>query len=109
MDEDLKAGLRKQIDDADDTGLVSSEEHLAEAETLLPLEALHGALPQAHRAHSTIDRLHAEVKAAKPNRQAIESHVNALRVFPELEAIVVNWWDDPRTQRFIGNLGQIGL
>jgi len=32
-----------------------------------------------------------------------------LRLLPELEAIIVNWWDDPRVQRFFADLGQIGV
>jgi len=109
MNEDRKSGLRKEVADADDTGLFASEEQIAEAETLLPLVQLHEALPREHPAHSMIDQLHAEVKRASPSHQTIEHHVTALRALPQLEAIVVDWWDDPRTQRFIANLGQIGL
>ncbi len=115
---DEKGDLREAINDADDTGLVAGEELITEAETLLPLvdsrtklprEALHAALPQGHSAHATIDELHAEIAGASPNRRAIERHVGILRALPELEAIVANWWDDPKTQRFVANLGQIGL
>ena len=115
---DEKGDLRKAINDADDTGLVAGEELITEAETLLPLmdaraelprEKLHAALPQGHGAHVTIDELHAEIAGASPDRHAIERHVGVLRAFPELEAIVANWWDDPKTQRFVANVGQIGL
>jgi hypothetical protein len=113
---DDKDALREAVIDADDTGLVAGEELITEAETILPLglptvphEKLHAALPESHDAHATIDRLHAEVEGNSPNRRAIEAHVGALRALPELEAIVANWWEDPKTQRFIGNLGQIGL
>jgi hypothetical protein len=108
--------LRKGIDDADDTGMVAGEELITQAETMLPLlrrraalprAELHEALPDDHEAHATIDKLHAEIERGSPNPQAIEQHVGALRVLPELEAIVANWWDDPKTQHFIGILGQI--
>jgi hypothetical protein len=97
---------REAIEDADDTGLVAGEELITAA---LLREQLHAALPREHPAHATIDRLHAEIESGSPNRRAIEQHAGHLRGFPELEAIVANWWESPTTQRFIGNLGQIGL
>jgi hypothetical protein len=118
MDENRKADLRKEIDDADDTGLVAGEELITQAETLLPLlrreaapprEKLHAALPREHRAHGTIDALHEEIEGTAPSRQAIERHVHDLRSLPELEAIVAQWWESPRTQRFVEILGQIGV
>jgi hypothetical protein len=101
---DSQENLRKEIEDADDTGLVASEEFATAA---LLHEQLHAALPSEHAAHATIDRLRSEVESDSPSRQAIEEHVGALRLLPELEAIVVNWWDRPSTQRFIATLGQI--
>jgi hypothetical protein len=107
---------RDAINDADDTGMLAGEELITEAETLLPLQRpdlprddLHNALPADHGDHDTIDQLHAEIQKPVPDRGAIESHVGRLRVLPELEAIVVNWWDDPRVQRFVAGLNQIGL
>ena len=93
----------------DDTGMVEGEKLITEAETMLPLERLHEALPDEHPAHATIDQLHAEFAASKPNAQAIHTHVGALRAVPQLEAIVANWWESPSTQRFVATLGQIGL
>ncbi len=110
--------LRDGVTDADATGMVADEERIAQAEILRPLLAerpalphqdLHAALPQGHPAHATIDRLHAEIEDAAPNRGAIETYVTDLRSLPELEAIVANWWDHPNTQRFVWNLNQIGL
>ena len=113
---DGRDDLRKEIEDADDTGLFAGEELITQAETLLPLmrpsiprEDLHAALPEEHSGHPAIDELHGEVEAERPNRRAIEQHVGRLRAIPELEALVANWWDDPNTQRFVGDLGQIGL
>lgn len=106
---------RKAITDADATGLIAGEELITEAETLLPIRPalphkdLHAALPQGHEAHATIDQLHAEIEGPTPDPRSIEKHVGRLRLLPELEAAIVNWWDDPKTQRFIANLGQIGL
>ncbi|MGA8576714.1 MAG: hypothetical protein WB609_13640 [Candidatus Cybelea sp.] len=117
-DRNSQSDLRKEIEDADDTGLVAGEELITQAATMLPLlreqaafphEDLHAALPEGHHAHATIEKLHAEVGGASPNPRAIEEHAGALRALPELEAIVANWWDDPKVQRFIANLGQIGL
>jgi hypothetical protein len=99
--------IREEITDADATGLVANEEFIAQTETLLPL--LHGALPQGHEAHSTIDDLHKEVKDGAPDRPSIENHVAKLRSIPELEAIIANWWDNPQTQRFVWSLSQGGL
>jgi hypothetical protein len=114
--EERIAGFREGIADADATGMVADEEAITAAETLLPVEVpelpsknLHAALPDAHPAHATIDRLDAEVQSPEPNRTAIEGHVAQLRAMPELEAIVANWWESPTTQRFVWNLSQIGL
>jgi hypothetical protein len=115
---DEKDDRRKEIEASDATGLVAGEELITQAETLLPLlregaalphEDLHAALPPEHEAHATIDALHSEVEGASPDPGAIERHVGVLRGLPELEAIVMNWWDSPNTQRYIANLGQIGL
>lgn len=113
-DEERRAG----VEDADDTGLVAGEELITQAETMLPLlrgesafprESLHAALPQDHAAHGTVDELHTEIARPQPNPRTIQRHVGTLRGVPELEAIVSNWWDDPKTQRFVATLGQIGL
>jgi hypothetical protein len=103
---DEKDALRTEVEDADDTGLVAGEEQITAA---LISEKLHGALPQGHAAHVTVDDLHAEMSRSSPDRRSIDEHVSRLRALPELEAIVANLWDDPRTQRFISNLNQIGL
>ncbi|MGB8907575.1 MAG: hypothetical protein WCC84_02375 [Candidatus Cybelea sp.] len=103
---DHQDDLRKEVESADDTGMVAGEQFITGA---LMREQLHAALPEGHPAHSAIEELHSEIKAKAPNARAIEHHVGALRGFPELEAIVANWWDDPKTQRFIAGLGQIGL
>ncbi len=115
---DEKGDLRKEIEASDATGLVAGEELIARAETMLPLlrqeaalphKDLHAALPREHPAHSTIDALHAETQKPSPSSEAIERHVGVLRALPELEAIVTNWWDNPKTQRYFAALGQIGL
>jgi len=103
---DQQDDRRKEIEDADDTGMLAGEELVNAA---LLREQLHAALPDEHTAHSTIDDLHSEINGNAPDARAIEHHVGALRAFPELEAILANWWDDPKTQRFIAGLGQIGL
>jgi hypothetical protein len=106
---------REGVADADDTGLIAGEERITEAETLLPLqrgfprEKLHAALPEGHAAHATIDRLHAELTRSNPNPFSIRKHVGSLRAIPEVEAAIANWWDDPKRQRVIADLGQIGL
>jgi len=108
--------FRDGVTDADATGMVADEEHIAEVETMLPLlqhdlprEDLHAALPAGHDAHATIDALHTEMQGDKPNKATVEQHVGTLRLLPELEAIVVNWWDNPSTQRFFDNLARTGL
>ncbi|HEX3670832.1 MAG TPA: hypothetical protein VHT92_03910 [Candidatus Cybelea sp.] len=113
---DTQSNLRKEIEGADDTGLVAGEELITQAETMLPLlrtqaglpvDELHAALPPDHDAHATIDKLHAAMQADPPDHELIHEHAGALRALPELEAIVANWWDDPKTQRFVAILGQI--
>lgn len=100
---------REGVEDADATGMVAGEELITQAETMLPILGLHDALPESHEAHATIDALHGELQKSTPDRSVVEGHVQRLRLLPELEAIVVNWWDDPRVQRFFSNLGQIGV
>ena len=97
--EDRLDSLRKEVTDADDTGMIANEEFIA----------LHAALPSDHPGHSTIDKLHAEMRSRSPSRRAIEEHVGRLRGIPELEATIVSWWERPAVQRFIGDIGQIGL
>ena len=114
--EERIAGLREGINDADATGMVAGEELITQAETrltvepaTLPSDALHAALPDAHSAHATIDRLHEEMGSSRPSRSAIESLAGSLRSVPELEAAVELWWESPAMQRFLWNLAQIGL
>jgi hypothetical protein len=109
LDMDENSNRRQGVEDADATGMVAGEELITQAETMLPILKLHDALPKEHAGHATIDELHGELKKDAPDRRVIEGHVQRLKLLPELEAIVVNWWDDPRTQRFFGDLGQIGV
>jgi hypothetical protein len=115
---DKNRNLREGIEDADDPGLIAGEELITRAETELPLlrlreslphEDLHAALPEAHAGHARVDALHAEIHKPAPDRGSVEQHVAHLRLLPELEAIIVKWWDDPRVQRFFADLGQIGV
>jgi hypothetical protein len=109
LDMDEKSNRRQGVEDADATGMVAGEELITQAETMLPILKLHDALPKEHRGHAAIDELHGELKRNAPDRGVVEGHVQRLKLLPELEAIVVNWWDDPRTQRIFGDLGQIGV
>lgn len=109
-----RENVREGVEGADDTGMVAGEELITEAETMLPLvrpalprAELHAALAPGHEAHATIDDLHAEISREKPDHATIARHVGTLRGFPELEATIANWWDDPKTQRFFAILGQI--
>jgi hypothetical protein len=109
--------LREGITGADATGLIAGEQLITQAETLLPVsqrialpsEELHNALPHGHAAHGTIDALDAELTSDRPNAAAIQEHAGALGAFPELRDRFVTWWEDPRVQRFISDLGQIGV
>ena len=109
--------IREGITDADATGLIAGEQLITQAETLLPVsqrfalpsDELHDALPQEHAAHGTIDALHAELTSNRPNAAAIQEHVGTLSALPELRDRFVTWWEDPRVQRFVSDLGQIGI
>ncbi len=109
--ENRQENLREGVTDADDTGMIANEEFITAAETqpVVPHEDLHAALPSGHPGHATIDKLHAEMRSQSPNRQAIEAHVTHLRGIPELETAIVAWWERPTVQRFVSDLGQIGL
>jgi|SRR5580698_449071 hypothetical protein len=109
--------VREGITDADATGLIAGEQLITQAETMLPVaqrvalpsEDLHSALPQTHAAHATIDALDAELAAERPNAAAIQEHVGTLRGLPELRDRIITWYEDPRVQRFVSDLGQIGI
>jgi hypothetical protein len=109
--------IRDGVIDADATGLIAGEQLITQAETMLPVtqrfalpsETLHDALPQDHAAHGTIDALDAELTADRPNAAAIAEHVGTLRGFPELRDRIVTWYEDPKVQRFVSDLGQIGI
>ena len=111
----MDESLQKAVESADDTGMIAEQEQITQAElglaglTGFPEAEVRAKLPGSHQAHAAVDALQAEVARPNPDRGEIERHVGHLRSFPELEAIVANWWDDPKTQRFVGNLGQIGL
>lgn len=109
--EDRREALRKEVTDADDTGMIANEELIAQVETrpVVPHEDLHAALPSGHPGHATIDKLHAEMRSPSPDRRKIEAHVGRLRGIPELETAIVAWWERPAVQRFVSDLGQIGL
>lgn len=92
--------LRQEVTAADATGMIANEELIAQ---------MHAALPPEHPAHAKIDALHAEANQHRPNRASLEGHVAGLRLVPELEAIVTNWWEHPQTQRIVAGLSQIGL
>lgn len=109
--------IREGVTDADATGLIAGEQLITQAETLLPVshgvtlpsDELHDALPQEHAAHGTIDALRDELMSDRPNAAAIQEHAGTLRALPELRDRFVTWWEDPRVQRFVSDLGQIGI
>ncbi len=97
--------FREEVEAADATGMVANQELLA----TFPAETLHQALPPAHHAHTTIDQLKAELGKAKPNRAAVEKHVQTLTGVQELEAAVGRWWNSPTTQRILVTLAEFRL
>jgi hypothetical protein len=109
--EDRLDALRSEVTSADDTGMIADERFITEVETqpVLPHEDFHAALPAGHPGHATIDALHAEMSSQSPDRRKIEAHVAQLRGIPELESVVVSWWEKPAVQRVVADLGQIGL
>lgn len=109
--EDRRENLREEVTGADDTGMIADETFITEVETRpVPLhQDFHAALPSGHPGHAAIDELHAEMRSQSPDRRKIEEHVGRLRGIPELEAAVASWWEKPSVQRFIDDLGRIGL
>lgn len=115
--EDRIDNVRDGVTDADATGLIAGEQLITQAETILPVaqrvplpsDDLHNALPQDHAAHGTIDALDAELSADRPNAAAIQQHAGTLSALPELRDRFVAWYEDPRVQRFVSDLGQIGI
>ncbi|MGD0053426.1 MAG: hypothetical protein ABSD03_16605 [Vulcanimicrobiaceae bacterium] len=60
-------------------------------------------------AQGALDALQAELEAPKPDPKAVARHASLLRAFPEVEARIANWWDDPNTQRWIKAITDSGL
>ena len=112
---DKKENARKEAEAADETGLVANEEQIDSAKLLpvllgsFPGKKLRDALPAAHGAHASIDRLQAELEKPAPRRHVIEQEVAGLRSVRELEAVIANWWDSPTVQGVVDELTRIGL
>jgi hypothetical protein len=70
----------------------------------LPVEALRTAARDDQGARERIDALHRELNAERPASAAIRDHVEDLRNRAPLTSLILNWYDDPRTQLFINDL-----
>ncbi len=72
-----------------------------------PAAELHSAAEPP--AKPSIDAIHAELTAPSPNAAAIAQHVDRLRGFPALAALIEGWYLHPNTQLFITELTELGL
>jgi hypothetical protein len=75
----------------------------------LPYDELRHAIGDDAAARTELDALHAHLAEANPDPTRIAGHVDALRGVRDAEARLVNWWDDPVTQRWLKALGDTGL
>jgi hypothetical protein len=75
----------------------------------LPYDALSAAVADDERARTELDALRTHVHGDAPDPERIAGHVDALRGVKDAEAHLLNWWDDPRTQRWFKALGDAGL
>ena len=74
-----------------------------------PEEALRAAAQGNAEAGASVDALHQELGADRPDKSAIQSHVRELRKHASLATIIANWFEDPKTQAFIDELTGTGL
>jgi hypothetical protein len=73
-----------------------------------PYDELRAALGDDD-AQGSVDALQEELSSPKPDADVVRSHAGVLRAFPELEARIANWFDDPNTQRWIKFITDEGL
>lgn len=74
-----------------------------------PTSDLRDALNDHPEALQSAQALHDEWHGDKPDPDSLHRHVGFLSSIPAAEAIVANWWDDPRTQQFVKSLTDAGL
>jgi hypothetical protein len=74
-----------------------------------PYDELRAAAADDAAASQSVDALHAELNADRPDPAAVEQHAGFLRAIPVLEARIANWWDDPNTQRWVKALSDANL
>jgi hypothetical protein len=72
-----------------------------------PAAELHSAADPI--AKPSIDAIGDELKARSPNAAQIAQHVERLRGFPALAALVESWYLHPNTQLFMTELTELGL
>ena len=74
-----------------------------------PYDELRSAAGGDEAANRSVDALHAQLHAEKPDPAAVREHASVLRGIPQLEARIANWWDDPNTQRWVLIITETGL
>jgi hypothetical protein len=75
----------------------------------LPYAELHAALGDDADAHEQLEQLRAHLDHPRPDPEKLRAHVDALRGVHDAEAHIVNWWDNPETQRWIMTITNAGL
>jgi len=74
-----------------------------------PYEDLRAAAGDNEAALAHLDALYDELHRDKPDAGKVGEHATALRGIENTEARVANWWDDINTQRWVMELGNMGL
>ena len=74
-----------------------------------PYDELRNELGDDPAAARALDDLHAHLHGPSPVRATVTSQVDLLRSVRTIEARIVNWWDDPRTQQWIKSLSDTGI
>jgi hypothetical protein len=74
-----------------------------------PFDELRDALGDHPTGNATLDELHAALDTGGAPAHIVRGLVDRLRAIPVIEARILDWWEDPATQRWVMNLSNSGL
>jgi hypothetical protein len=74
-----------------------------------PFDELRDALGDHPTGNAALDELHAALDQEKAPAHKVHGIVDRLRAIPVIEARILDWWEDPATQRWVMNLSNSGL
>jgi hypothetical protein len=74
-----------------------------------PFDELHDALGDHPAGKAALEELHATLGDGGAQAHTVRGLVERLRAIPVIEARILDWWENPATQRWVMNLSNSGL